>query len=335
MKALTRYRMVQGSGLWRADPAAQRRDVAVSLGAGSLTLRDARSGAVVAHWSLAALERENPGRTPAIWRPGTEGESLESDDATLIEAMETVHVALNPAPRGRWLRWGVLAAGLVVVALGLALLPRALIQRAAAIAPDAMRVQIGREALDRLTAPGGAARVCADPAGRQALTQLRNRALGPDWRVVVIDGIAGFEAGHLPGRMIILNRSLVERLDSAETLAGWLILQAALHDARDPMLDVLAHAGTRATLGMLTSGELAEDALRGFAQTQLARPAAWPDAGPVAARMGAIGIAFQPLVTSLPPEAARLAAVLAAGPDEGVALLTDGEWLTLQAVCQG
>lgn len=335
MKALTRYRMVQGVGLWRPDPASQRRDVAVSLGAGSITLRDARSGAVVAHWSLAALERENPGQRPAIWRPGTEGESLESDDATLIDALETVDAALNPPPRGRWLRWGVLAAGLVVVALGLALLPRALVQRAAAIAPDAMRVQIGREALDRLTAQGGAVRVCADPAGRQALTLLRNRALGPDWRVVVIDGLPGFDAGHLPGRMVILNRTLVERLDSPEALAGWLILQAVLHQARDPMLDVLAHAGTRATLGMLTSGELAEDALRGFAEAQLARGTVWPDPGLVAAQMSAVGISFQPFVASLPPQAARMAAVLAAGPDAGVALLTDGEWLTLQAVCQG
>jgi hypothetical protein len=335
MKALTRYRMVQGAGLWRPDPAAQRRDVAVSLGAGSVTLREARSGAVVAHWSLAALERDNPGQLPAIYRPGTEGESLETDDTTLIEALETVHAALHPPPRGRWLRWGVLVAGLVMVGLGLALLPRALIQRAAAIAPDTMRVQIGREALERLTAPDGAARICADPAGRQALTQLRNRALGPDWRVVVVDGLAGFESGHLPGRMVILNRTLVERLDSAEALAGWIILQAVLHQARDPLLDVLAHAGTRATLGMLTSGELTAEALRGYAEAQLARPVAWPDAGLVAARMSAVGISFQPFVAALPAEAARMAAVLAAGPDEGVALLTDGEWLTLQAVCQG
>ena len=337
IKALTRYRTLQGAGLWRPDGAAQRRDVAVILGTGSVTLRDARSGAVVAHWALAALMRANPGQTPALFYPGpeAEGESLETDDATLIEALETVHAALHPPPRGRWLRRGVLAGGLALVALGMLLLPQALIQRAAAIAPEAMRAQIGREALDRLVAQGGAARLCADPAGRQALTLLRNRVLGPDWRVLVLDGLPGLEAGHLPGRMIVLGRGLVERLDSAEALAGWIAVQAVLHDGRDPLLDVLGHAGVRATLGMLTSGALGEDALEGYAQARLARPAAWPDAGAVAARLTALGVAFAPFVASLPPDAARMAAVLAAGPDVGAALLTDGEWLTLQAVCQG
>ncbi len=336
MKALTRYRTLQGAGVWRPDAAAQRRDVAVSLGTASLTLRDARSGAVLAHWALAALLRDNPGRTPALYRPGPEdgGESLETEDSKLIEALETVLAALNPPPRGRWLRRGLLAGGLLVVALGLWLLPQALIQRAAAIAPDAMRAQIGREALDRLTALGGPVRVCADPAGRQALTLLRNRVLGGDWRVLVLDGQPGLEAAHLPGRMVVLGRGLVERLDSAEALAGWIAVQAVLHEAHDPLVDVLAHAGARAVLAMLTSGALPEGALAGYAQARLARPTGWPDAGAVAARLGALGIAFAPFVASLPPDAARMAAVLAAGPDEGAALLTDGEWLTLQAVCQ-
>lgn len=337
IKALTRYRTLQGAGLWRPDGTAQRRDVAVILGSASLTLREARSGAVVAHWALAALTRANPGQTPALFRPGpeTEGESLETDDATLIEALDTVHAALNPPPRGRWLRRGLLAAGLAAVVAGILLLPHALIQRAAAIAPEAMRAQIGREALDQLIAQGGTARLCADPAGRQALTLLRNRVLGPDWRVLVLDGLPELDAGHLPGRIIVLGRGLIERLDSAEALAGWIATQAVLHDGRDPLLDVLRHAGVRAVLGMLTSGALGEGALQGYAQARLNRPTAWPDAGAVAARLTDLGVAFDPFATSLPPAAARMAAVLAAGPDEGTALLTDGEWLTLQAVCQG
>lgn len=334
-KALTRFRTLQGSGLWRADPDAQRCDVAVHLGADSLTLRDSRSGAVLSHWALAALERSNPGRAPAVYRPaGAGGECLETDDALLIEALETVCAALDPPPRGRWLRWGALAAGVLLLAVGLALLPRALIQRAAALAPDAMRAEVGRQAVEQLTRPGGAARLCAEPSGRQALTRLRNRVLGPDWRLLVIDGLAGFGAGYLPGRIVVLERALVEGLDSAEALAGWLVIAAVRHDSRDPLLDVLGHAGVRATLAMLTSGSLPEGALEGYAERHLSRPPDWPDAGAVAARLQALGIAFAPLVASLPPSAARTAAVLAAGPETGGTLLTDGEWLTLQAVCQ-
>jgi hypothetical protein len=338
-RALTRFRTLQGAGLWRPDPATQRRDVAVSLGAASLTLRDSRSGAVLAHWALGALRRMNPGGMPALYRlAGTgdaEGESLETDDTLLIEGLEAVLAALNPPPRGRWLRWGVLAAGLALVVGGLLALPHALVQRAAAIAPDAMRGQIGREALDLLTRPGAAGRLCSDASGRQVLTLLRNRVLGPDWRVLVIEGISGFEAAHLPGRIVLLERALVERVDSPEALAGWLLVQEVNHRDRDPMLDVLRHAGTRATLGMLTSGTLPEGALSGYAEGRLARPPVWPDAGAVAARMQALGLGFAPFVASLPPSAARMAAVLAAGPETGAALLTDGEWITLQAVCHG
>lgn len=336
MTALTRYRTLEGTGLWRPDARAQRRDVAVKLGTASLTLADARSGSVLAHWDLGALIRDNPGRLPAVFRPAPEpeGESLETEDSLLIEAIETVQAALNPPPRGRWLRWGVLAAGLALVAAGLVLLPQTLVLRTAAIVPDAMRSQVGREALDLLLRAGAGVRLCAEPAGRQALTALRNRVLGPDWRVQVIDGLAGFEAGYLPGRIVVLNRTLVERLDSAEALAGWLIVQELAHGARDPMLDVLNHAGTRATLGMLTSGTLPEGALQGFAAASLARPPVWPEAGAVAARLTALGLPFAPFAGSLPPDAARLAAVLSAGPDRGAPLLTDGEWLTVQAVCQ-
>lgn len=335
MTALNRYQKLEGSGLWRADGQAQRRDVAVRLGDSTLTLADARSGSVLAHWALTAVQRANPGRRPAEYRPGADdqGESLETDDPILIEAIEAVHAALNPPPPGRYLRWGVLAAGAAVIAVGLWWLPNTLYQRTAATLPQAMQAQVGREALDALVRPGSTVRVCAEPAGRQVLTALRNRVLGDTWRVVVLDGLDGFEAGHLPGRVIVLSRGLVERLDSAEALAGWLIAQELAHDARDPMLDVLRYAGIRATLSMLTTGALPERALDGYSAARLTRPVVWPDAGGLGTRLEALGVPFAPFAESLPPQAARLAAIMATGPDEGVPILTDGEWLTLQSVC--
>lgn len=338
MTALDRYQRLEGTGLWRPDAGAQRRDVAVRLGKSSLMILEARSGTVLSHWALPTLRRVNPGRKPACYQPGpdAEGESLETEDDLLVDAIETIRKALAPPPRGRRLRLAVAGAAAVLVLAGVAWLPQLLVTRTAPIVPQAMRAQIGREALEDLTRTGSPVRVCAEPAGRQALSSLRNRVLGPNWRVVVVDGLAGFDAGHLPGRMAVLSRDLVERLDSPEALAGWLLAEEQVLAGRDPMLDALRHAGLRATLALLTTGGLPERALTGYARARLTRAATWPDVAPIAARFAELGISPEPYAASLPPAAARLAAILGAAEAEaGPPLLTDGEWLTLQAVCQG
>lgn len=341
MTALTRYQKLEGSGLWRPEGRAQRRDVAVRLGDTSLIIIDSRSGTALSHWTLAALSRANPGRMPARYHPGEDGggESLETDDELLIEAIETIRAALAPPQRGRWLRNATLAALAMAVLAGVLALPQVLVSRGAGIVPQASRAHVGRLALEDLTRIGSPARLCAEPAGRQVMTVLRNRVLGPDWRVVVVDGIEGFESGHLPGRMVVLSRDLVERLDSPEALAGWLVAEELSEASRDPMLDVLRHAGTRATLTLLSTGSLPDRALTGYLAARLIRPASWPDAGAVARRLGEAGISTEPFAGSLPPAAARLAAVLLSAPEasggpNGQPLLTDGEWLTLQAICQ-
>lgn len=335
MTALTRYARLEGSGLWRADAQAQRRDVAVRLGKTSLVIADGRSGAVLSHWALPALRRLNPGRRPACYAPDAleGGETLETDDALLIEAIETIQSALHPRPIRRWLMPVLAVAGLGAVLAGALALPGALIERTAVMAPQAVRAQIAREALDDLVRTGSGVRVCAEPNGRQALTALRNRVLGPGWRALVIEGLAGFEAGHLPGRVALVSRGLLERLDSPEALAGWLIAQDLADQARDPMLAALRHAGLRATLTVLTTGALPEGVLSGYAAQVLTRPPLWPEAAAIEARLADLGVSAAPYAASLPPAARSLAAALPREAVPGVLLMTDGEWLTLQGVC--
>ncbi len=340
--ALTPYRRLEGTALWRAGPGAEAREVAARLGMTSLSLTDVKTGAIVAQWALAAIIRTNPGALPARYRPSAEegGEELTTDDELLIDALERVRLALERPKRGRWLSRSALILGLVLVLAAAFIVPRAVLERAAAMAPEALRAQAGREALERLVGPGTGVRLCAHPAGRQALTALRNRLLGPAWRVLVIDGLPLFVAGHLPGRIVLLDRALVERLDSPEALAGWIVAQALVHEARDPMRDVLRHAGIRAVLAMLTQGTLPEGALVGYARTRLPGTPFWPSATALRAQLAALGIPLMPFVQSLPTEAARLATALQAEasladrvpPPEP--LLTDGEWLTLQAICE-
>ncbi|MFN3953544.1 MAG: hypothetical protein ACK4LQ_03765 [Pararhodobacter sp.] len=349
MTALTKYQRLEGSGLWRADPQQQRRDVVVALGDASLTITDARSGAVLSHWSLPAVQRVNPGRMPALFTPSSlagaqagpedEGETLELDDETLIGALETIRAALAPRHVAQRLRRALAAVAIVaMVALGVFWLPGALVNHVAGIVPPAKRAQIGREALEDLTATAQGVRLCADPAGRQALATLRNRVLGAGPRVMVVAGLEGFEAAHLPGRLVIVSSALLERLDSPEALAGYLIAEDLAGAARDPLRDLLHHAGLRATFALLTTGNLPRSALAGYAGHRLARPPALPEPAALAARLEALGISPSAYAVALSDHGAALAEALADQP-AGTAraaqrLLSDGEWITMQNICQ-
>ncbi len=339
MTALEKYARLEGSGVWRAGPEAQRRDVAVTLGESSLVIADTRAGHALSHWSLPAVQRLNRGSNPAIFAPAqdADGETLELDDALLIEALETIRAALAPPPPLRWLRRGLAAGVVVLVVAGWLWLPGVLVRRTAALVPAAARVEIGREVLDGLFESVTTQRICADPQGRQALATLRNRVLGNDWRVSVVVGVPGFEATHLPGRMIVLGDDLVSRLDSAEALAGWLVAEALARNATDPLLDVLEYVGTRATLTLLTSGALPEDALRGYIYRRLSHPSATPDADELAIWLESLAIAPAAYALSLPESRAALAQALADRPVTAdrttEQILSDGEWLTVQGIC--
>ena len=65
MTAFREYERLEATGLWRATPEAQRREVLVSVGEATLTISDFQ-GRALTHWSLAAILRKNPGRMPAI-----------------------------------------------------------------------------------------------------------------------------------------------------------------------------------------------------------------------------------------------------------------------------
>lgn len=338
MTALEKYARLEGPGVWRAGPEEQRRDVVVSLGDSSLMIGDSRSGQALSHWSLPAVQRLNRGTRPALYAPLSdgEGETLELDDPLLIEAIETIRAALAPRPPLRWVRLGLLAGVVALAVAGAIYLPGVLVSRTAAIVPPAARVQIGREALESVFESVTTERICSDPEGRQALATLRNRVLGSDWRVIVVAGIPGAEAAHLPGQLIVLGDALVSRLDSPEALAGWLVAEAQARASTDPLLDVLRYAGTRATLTLLTTGTLPEGALRGYALHRLTQPPALPQAEALGAVLDGLGISPLPYAMSLPPARQALAEALADRPAQPRAperLLSDGEWLTVQAIC--
>ncbi len=369
--ALTRYRRLESEGIWRPEAGAQRRDVVVVLGDASLTLLDGRTEQVLAHWSLPAIRRLNPGQVPALLVPGLEddrptaqtaaaqaeaaqdGETLELTDPLLIEALEAIDRVLRPPPRRHRLRLAVgLGSALLVVLAGALWLPAALADHTARIVPQASRAQIARAVTDSLPASIDGARVCAYPGGRQALTTLRVRVLGSGYRVMAVSGLpAGFEAAHLPGRVILLGEALLNRLDTPEALAGYLLAESTQAATQDPLRDVLNHAGLRATLSLLATGHLPAGALEGYAARRLSLPAASPDLQALAAAMAALGLAPDAYIAArggaadaLPAAMAEVMAeattareanpeALPSGTEPMGRLLGDGEWLMLQAVC--
>ena len=80
--ALKKYQKLESPGLWREAPELQRREVVVAFGEASLTLSDPRTDSALSHWSLPAVERLNPGETPALYSPGRDAlETLELDSS--------------------------------------------------------------------------------------------------------------------------------------------------------------------------------------------------------------------------------------------------------------
>ena len=179
MTALTQYERLESGGLWRPDPDAQRREVVVAFGDATLVVTDT-AGRPLAHWSLAAVERVNPGDAPALFAPDPEAtETLEIDDALMVEAIEKVRRAVaRSRPQPRRLRMALAGLSLAgLAALAVFWLPGALRDQAASVVPLSKRVEIGATLLghlQRLTGPA-----CRADQGRAALARLHGRLLGP------------------------------------------------------------------------------------------------------------------------------------------------------------
>ena len=101
--ALTQFQRLEATGVWRPNSSERLRDVIVSFGDATLILSDPRTDTPLAHWSLPAVTRLNPGDHPARYAPGEmDVEWLEVEDELMISAIDKVHRCLlytSPSPR--------------------------------------------------------------------------------------------------------------------------------------------------------------------------------------------------------------------------------------------
>ncbi len=337
MTALSEYQRLESPGLWRDLPEAQRRAVIVSFGDATLVISDDRSARALAHWSLPAVIRLNPGKRPALYAPGDEpGEELELTDDAMIAAIEKVHAiieARRPHP-GR-LRNGLLAgSALLISALAVFWLPGALIAHAASVAPNAKRIAIGQAVLAELATVTG--RPCSTPAGDKALEKLADR-LGLGAVVVLPQALKG--ARQLPGGIAVMGRDLIVNNDSADVAVGHILAAEPGGPAEDPLLEVLRWAGVRASFRLLTTGNLPQDSLNGYGAALLAqRPSRLADDA-LLAGFSAAGVSATPYAYAIDPSGETVLGLIEADPFRGAPSpqppLVDAEWVALQAICDG
>lgn len=339
MTALKKYLKLECAGLWRDTPHDQRRNVVVSFGAATLILSDPKTELAVSHWSLPAIERRNPGELPALYAANPEGvETLELEDAEMIAALETVQAALvtRKARPGR-LR-GTLLGITTVAVLGLALfwLPGALVAHTAAVVPAAKRAEIGELALRDVIRLTGSP--CAQPLGQKALAELSERLFGPANTPILLAVRAGPSAAvHLPGEVILLPKVLLDAQNGPQAAAGAALLEQARSKARDPLIPILNHVGLVATIRLLTTGDLPEGALKGYAEKFLnAAPLALPPDTLLASFVQG-GVPSTPFAQTLDTTAPETTFLKQNDPFATAAaplLMSDDAWVSLQAICE-
>lgn len=337
MTALKQYDRLEATGLWRASPDDQRREVLVSIGEATLTISDSNDRALT-HWSLAAIVRVNPGQRPAIFNPdGDPGETLElaEDETTMIDALEKVLSAIGrarPHP-GRLRIYSVLVAIVTMLALLIFWLPGALIRHTVSVVPDIKRQTIGQALLGRVQRIGGPA--CSTPETTAVLASLAQRT-GVRQLVVLRAGVS--DSLHLPGGIVLLNKALIEDYDDPAVAAGYILSERARVTEYDPLAELLSHAGPAASFRLLTTGKLTQANLDAYAEQVLINPR------PALSDQTTLGIFAQSAIPTTPYAYARditgesVLGLIEADPMAGRTLepvLSDRDWVQLQNICGG
>ena len=337
MTALREFQRLEAEGLWRAGTGKQRRDVIVSLGDSTLTISDLRDQPL-AHWSIVAVIRANPGQYPAVFHPdGDPSETLElsQNETTMLEAIDKLQTAIaNARPRPGRLRMlvavSLLTAAVALLAFGL---PGALYKQTLSVVPDIQRHGIGQRLLRRVERVAGQA--CISPETAIILRDLAART-GVKGVVILREGVT--ESLALPGGIVLLNRNLVEDHEDPAVAAGALLVERARAKAQDPLADILDIGGLTASFRLLTTGGIEPSVLDRFVEHSLAtdRPRL-PDEVILAAFKEA-GVSSTPYAYAQDVTGETTLSLIEADPmaipgQTTRGIMSDRDWVQLQNIC--
>lgn len=337
MTALTRYARLEATALWRATPEAQRQEVVVSIGDATLVISNLNDRPLT-HWSLAAVERSNPGETPAIYHPdGDPGETVEiaENEAEMIDAIETLRRAITRArPRpGRLRVVGMVVSIVVVAALVLFWLPGAMQEHTLRVVPGVKRTQIGLALLGRIERVSGPA--CGETAGRAALALLAKR-LSAGQLAVLPDMTK--DSLHLPGGLILLDRSVIEDFEEPDIAAGYVLTEMTRLDDSDPLRDLLRVVGLRENFRLLTTGDVAPKALDRYAEHLMATATTPVDLSAQLKRFAGAEVRSTAYAYARDITGETTLPLIEGDPMAGkltAPLMSDANWLRLQSICGG
>ncbi len=336
MTALKKYQRLEASGLWRPAPEDQRREVVISIGDATLVITDTKDQPLT-HWSLAALDRQNPGEHPAIYSPdGDPGETLElaKSEEEMITAIETLRGAIQRArPRpGRLRLLSVLTSCLAVALLAIFWLPGAMMRHTLSVVPDITRQEIGQDLLTRITRVSGPA--CAAPSAQAALTRLATRT-GARALVILPAGVKDSLA--LPGGFIVLNRAIIEDFEEPDVAAGFVLVERLRAAQSDPLADLLAKSGVLASFRLITTGQLAPETLDHYARSVLVAPRPMPSDEVILAHFEQAQLRASPYAYARDITGETTLGLIEADPMAGQTpppVLSDRDWLVLQSICE-
>ena len=338
MTALEKYVRLESGGLWRSAPDAQRIEVSVSFGDATLVILDG-AGRPLSHWSLPAVVRLDPGGVPALYAPDREAsETLEIEDDLMIAAIDRIRAAVErKAPRTGWLRQGVAGAVLGFLAVfAVAWLPGALSQQAMTLVPEAKRTEIGARILGHVQRETGA--TCRGTLGTQALGELGRRLFGDTggMQILVVPGDLP-QALDLPGGIIVLDRAMVEEAREPAVVAGHVLAAIAERTSPDALAPVIEGAGFTGTMRLLMTGDLPGEVLEAHAARLVAAAPVLPPVATAVAVFGRAGVPITPWAEAVDPAGEVTAPLRVADPmagRAGVPVLTDDDWISLQAICR-
>ena len=336
MTALKEFQRLEATGLWRAEAGAQRREVIVSLGDATLTIGTS-SGEILTHWSLGAITRANGAQVPAIYHPDIAPEEtleLGEEEAEFISGLDRVLRAIDrrrPRPgKLRFLLSGSVAAALVAGAVFW--LPDALERYATRVVPPVKRTEIGNSLLTHLTRLTG--RPCMTPDAQGPLERFAQRIEGAG-RVIILPG-GSFSSAHLPGGIVLLNRSVLEDFEDPDVAAGFVLAETTSAALADPLAELLDAAGVVASLRLLTTGNLPSETLAAYAQHLLTNPAPRPDEAALLRAFDAADLRSTPYAYAVDITGESTLTLIEADPhrsDGSRIVLSDGDWVRLQGIC--
>ncbi|MGB3313634.1 MAG: hypothetical protein WBB85_04425, partial [Albidovulum sp.] len=178
---------------------------------------------------------------------------------------------------------------------------------------------------------------CAAPEGGEALARLRDRLLGPSGQIVVLpDGLT--QTSHLPGGIILLPRKLIEAGNNPDVIAGAVLAEDLRQQSSNPTAELLRHAGLRATLTLLTTGDLPGSGVAGYGEVLLDRAHLPLTHASLIARFTAAELSTTPYAYALDPTGESVLALIEADPmrnTQAEPVLSDTEWVALQGICTG